>query len=146
MSKGNSSQSITGASPPAPPQPGPLHSSVCGKRAPRAIQALRAHQLAGWIIEGGSRPTLLKRCQEEWGVGLAVYDQLRARATKIITAQIEQERPDALAEKLAILETIAEKAMAAGQYAAAVGALSVWGKWIGFGQSWGLAPPGGKHR
>jgi len=106
---------------------------VCGKRASNAVIALRVQELARWISEGGSRQALIQRAAREWGVGEGTYADIHKQATIAIRAGIEKERPDAIAEKLAVLEHVIQEAIKDRCWPAAIGGLSTWGKWVGAG-------------
>ncbi|MEA5401078.1 hypothetical protein VB734_13635 [Synechococcus sp. BA-124 BA4] len=126
---------MSGVLPPSNPPAGlsPLHRDVCGKRASKAVIAMRVQELAQWISQGASRATLIRRALEEWGVGPDTYDQLHKQATAVIRQRLDIERPDYLAEKLAHAEYVFEQACADRCWPAAVGALSLMGKWVGAG-------------
>jgi len=118
---------------PTPAGLSPLHRDLCGKRASKALIALRVGELLRWISEGGSRQTLIQCAVQEWGVGESTYATLHAEATKVIRAGIDRERPDAIAEKLAVLEQVIQEAIKDRCWSAAIGGLSTWGKWVGAG-------------
>jgi hypothetical protein len=123
------------ALPAAPPPAGlsPLHRDVCGKRASKAVIALRVQELARWISEGGSRSSLIQKAAQEWGVGDGTYADLHKQATAVIKQRLDIERPDYLAEKIAQAEYVFEQAVADRCWPAAVGALSLVGKWVDAG-------------
>jgi len=119
--------------PPDSPAPGPLHKDVVGNRATKAVMELRAQQCSEWIAAGDSRPTLIRKAREEWGVRVDSFDKVHKQATQLIVEAVSRERPHVLAEKIAIVEVIVEKAMAAEQYSAAIRGMALLGKWCSFG-------------
>ena len=83
----------------------------------------RIHEIAQLIINGKRTSECARYAAENWGVGRRQAEQYIADARDIIRADFSGERQDFLAEKLAALAKVQEKAMESNQLGAVVGAV-----------------------
>jgi hypothetical protein len=90
---------------------------------------LRADVVAGWIAEGCTYTTMVRKAAEEWGLAPRFFDKLHRRANLLIVERINRDRPNVLAEKLAQLEHVIQESSKDRAWSATVGALSLFGKW-----------------
>ena len=83
----------------------------------------RIHEIAQLIVNGKRTSECARYAAESWGVGRRQAEQYISDAREIIRDDFSAERADFLAEKLAALAKVQEKAMESNQLGAAVGAV-----------------------
>lgn len=83
----------------------------------------RVHEIAQLIVNGKRPSECVQYAAKSWGIAKRQADAYIAEARQVIRADYSGERRDFLAEKLAALAMVQEKAMASNQLGAAVGAV-----------------------
>lgn len=85
---------------------------------------LRAAEVADWLIEGRSRREILMLTAEQWNLSERQTDRLLQAARQRIIDAWQVERPEMIATLLSRSDDVYRRAMAAGAYNAAVGAIA----------------------
>lgn len=98
-------------------------------KATKAVVEQRVTVVAEKLARAWSNTKIAQYAAEEWGMKKRQVDEYIQRANAEIMRQYSQrERPEFVASRLAILETLADKGIESGQLAAAVGALALQAK------------------
>ena len=92
-------------------------------RISAAEKERRVHEIAQMLINCTRTSECLRHASESWGITKRMGENYVADARAVIRADYSSERRDFLAEKLAALAMVQEKAMASNQLGAAVGAV-----------------------
>ena len=83
----------------------------------------RIHEIAQLIVNGKRTSECARYAAENWGVGYRQAQTYILQAREIIRADFSAERADFLAEKLAALQLVQERAMESNQLGAVIGAV-----------------------
>lgn len=83
----------------------------------------RVHEIAQLLVNGKRPSECVQYAAKSWGIAKRQADAYIAEARQVIKADFSAERTTFLAEKLAVLSMIQEKAMQSNQLGAAVGAV-----------------------
>jgi hypothetical protein len=83
---------------------------------------LRVDRLARLLISGARTSECVRYSSETWGVTRRQSETYIARARKLIREDMSMERQDFLAQKLALMDDVAKKALNSNQLGAAIGA------------------------
>ena len=94
-----------------------------GRRCTTAEADRRVDTMARMLISAGTTSQILRFSSAEWGVTKRQAETYLARARRIVRDDYSQERADYLASRLAVLDSITQKAIKCGQLSAAVGAV-----------------------
>ena len=84
---------------------------------------LRVHQIAEMLVNGKRPSECVQHAAKTWGIAKRQADAYIAEARQVIRADYSADRSTFLAEKLAALAKVQEKAMESNQLGAAVGAV-----------------------
>jgi hypothetical protein len=90
----------------------------------RPATMLRVGEVADWLIEGRSRREILQATAEQWNLSERQTERLLQAARQQIIDAWQLERPEMIATLLSRADEVYRKAMAAGAYNAAVGAIA----------------------
>ena len=83
----------------------------------------RVHEIAQLLVNGKRPSECVQYAAKSWGIAKRQADAYIAEARQVIKADFSTERTTFLAEKLAALSMIQEKALQSNQLGAAVGAV-----------------------
>lgn len=84
----------------------------------------RVPVVAGWIVDGYSRPEMLAMAAERWATSTRGCDRLIAHARAELVAEWNVQRPELLATLLSRTDRIYKAAMACNNYGVALGAVN----------------------
>lgn len=93
------------------------------KKSSKAEVDRRVDAIARLLMDAATTSQVLRYCAAEWGVNKRQAETYLARARQVIRDDYSQERADYLASRLAVLDSVAQKALKCGQLSAAVGAV-----------------------
>jgi hypothetical protein len=96
-----------------------------GKKSTNAEINLRVTEVYGLLTRGYSRSQILQHTSEVWGVSDRMGDHYIAKARELIDADCNLSRPAFLAECLAGIRTIRQKAEADKQHQTALNAIKL---------------------
>lgn len=94
----------------------------------KAETELRAQRFARIIANGGRRSDCCRYAAENWGVGQRTVDRYLQRASEMLKADWDIERPQMIADLLSQCSTLQMEARRAGQYHIALGAINTAAK------------------
>jgi hypothetical protein len=109
------------------PVPAPVlrtcRKTLVAAKSSKAEVDRRVDAIARLLINAASTSQVLRFASAEWGVTKRQAETYIARARRIVRDDYSQERADYLASRLAVLDSITQKAIKCGQLSAAVGAV-----------------------
>ena len=98
------------------------------KKCTKVEKARRVDTFVRLISNGAVNSDLIRYASVEWGLTSRMAENYIAEARKVIIQDIDQERPQVLAECIHTCKTIIKQAMKAGQYHNAIGAMNTLSK------------------
>ena len=103
------------------------------KKPTKAEKEFRVNQVARMLINCASRSYIVRYVAKEWGLSSRTADKYIADARLILREDANIDRSDYLASRLQTIDTIVQKAMKAGQFNNAIGALKLQSELLGLG-------------
>ena len=99
-----------------------------GKKGTQAETIVRAQRFARIIANGGRRSDCVRYASENWGVGERSVDKYLEIARDELKKDWDMERPQMIADLLALCSTLQMEARRSGQYHIALGAINTAAK------------------